>query len=98
MRAVGPHEACTRATSNEPSATFECRVDNGAFAACSSPFKTAALTDGPHTFEVKAKDEAANTDPSGPRAEVRRIRKVGSKPGLQTRLDSAQMLIPLSVA
>ena len=51
-------------TSTEPDATFECRIDDGAFAACSSPFGTATLTDGPHTFEVKATDQAANTDPT----------------------------------
>jgi hypothetical protein len=51
-------------TSTEPSATFECRIDGGAFAACSSPFETAPLRDGPHTFEVKATDQATNTDPT----------------------------------
>jgi hypothetical protein len=49
-------------TSNEPGATFECRIDDGAFAACGSPFQTAKLTDGRHTFEVKATDQAANAD------------------------------------
>ena len=48
--------------STEPNGTFECRIDDGAFAACNSPFKTAPLTDGPHTFEVKATDQAKNTD------------------------------------
>ncbi len=51
-------------TSTEAGATFDCRIDDGAFAACSSPFKTATLTDGPHTFEVRATDQAANTDPT----------------------------------
>lgn len=50
--------------STEPDGTFECHVDAAAFAACSSPFKTATLTDGPHTFEVRAIDKAANTDPT----------------------------------
>jgi hypothetical protein len=51
-------------TSTKPSATFECRIDDGAFATCSSPFETATLTEGPHTFEVKATDQAGNTDPT----------------------------------
>ncbi len=51
-------------SSTEPGGTFECRIDDGAFAACSSPFATTPLTDGPHTFEVKATDQAKNTDPT----------------------------------
>ena len=50
--------------SNTNGATFECRVDSEAFASCSSPETVAALTDGSHTFEVKATDAASNTDPS----------------------------------
>jgi len=43
---------------------FECRVDAGAFVPCASPFTTAALGIGPHTFEVRASDAAGNVDPS----------------------------------
>jgi hypothetical protein len=49
-------------SSSESGSTFQCRVDAAAFAACSSPFTTAALADGAHTFEVKATDGAGNTD------------------------------------
>jgi hypothetical protein len=35
-------------------ATFECRVDDTDFAPCSSPHTTATLSDGPHTFTVRA--------------------------------------------
>jgi hypothetical protein len=50
-------------TSSEPG-TFECRVDAAPFAACSSPFTTATLTDGAHTFEVRAIDAGNNPDPA----------------------------------
>ncbi len=51
-------------SSSEPGSTFECRVDTGAWASCSSPHTTAALSDGPHSFEVRAIDAAGNVDPS----------------------------------
>ncbi|HET9867871.1 MAG TPA: hypothetical protein VFQ06_11305 [Nitrospira sp.] len=41
---------------------FECRVDAGSFAACTSPHTTATLADGSRTFEVRAKDAANNVD------------------------------------
>lgn len=44
--------------------TFECRVDGGAFGACSPPHTIAPLGDGPHTFEVRATDPAGKTDPT----------------------------------
>jgi hypothetical protein len=48
--------------SSEPGATFECKVDSGAYGNCTSPFTTAALSDGSHTFSVRATDAAGNTD------------------------------------
>jgi hypothetical protein len=50
--------------SSEPGATFECRVTGPDWDACSSPYTTDPLADGPHTFEVRAKDAADNVDPT----------------------------------
>ena len=49
-------------SSSEPGSIFECRVNGGAWESCSSPHTTASLADGPHTFEVRAIDEAGNAD------------------------------------
>ncbi len=40
-------------------ATFECQMDGGGFGACASPY---TLTDGSHTFDVRATDTAGNVD------------------------------------
>ncbi len=45
-------------------ATFECRLDGGSWAACTSPRQYTALADGQHEFEVRSVDAAANADPS----------------------------------
>lgn len=61
---TGDLEATFTFTSDEPLATFLCAVDDKAFAACTSPYTTAALADGDHVFKVKAVDVAGNEDPS----------------------------------
>ena len=48
--------------SDDVDATFECNLDGGGFTACSADFTTDALTDGSHTLEVRAIDQAGNTD------------------------------------
>ncbi len=57
-------------SSNEPGASFECRMDSGAFAPCASPFTAAPLTDGSHTFQVRATDPAGNIGPPASRTFV----------------------------
>jgi hypothetical protein len=50
--------------SSEPGSSFECRLDAASFAPCSSPTAYAGLTEGNHTFAVRATDAAGNTDPT----------------------------------
>jgi hypothetical protein len=40
--------------SDTTGSTFECKVDSGSWASCTSPFKTKTLTSGSHTFQVRA--------------------------------------------
>ena len=64
-----PWEASTKTTfdfsSNDDEATFECKLDDGAFEACTSPKEYPGQSEGSsHTFEVRAVDPAGNTDPT----------------------------------
>ena len=49
-------------SSNEPGSTFECSIDSGAWTACTSPESYLGLSDGSHSFDVRATDTAGNTD------------------------------------
>src|SRR5207247_1191438 len=51
-------------SASEPGSTFQCRVDGGSWASCTSPHTTAALAEGTHIFDVRATDPSGNTDGS----------------------------------
>jgi large repetitive protein len=53
--------AAFRFSTSEP-ATFECRLDGGSFAPCTSPKTYRALARGRHSFAVRAVDSAGNVD------------------------------------
>jgi len=50
-------------SSDDPAASFQCKLDKKAFKACTSP-KKVKVKPGRHRFWVEATDAAGNTDPS----------------------------------
>ncbi len=49
-------------TSSQAPTTYECKLDAGSFAACTSPRAYTGLSAGSHTFSVRAKDNHGNFD------------------------------------
>jgi PKD repeat protein len=62
-------------TSDDPTATYDCRVDGGAWTTCASPF-TVIVPNGTHTLSVRA--VGAST---GPARSPRRRPSTSSSPG-----------------
>jgi hypothetical protein len=48
---------------SETGTSFACRLDNASYSSCASPTTYSNLSDGPHTFAVRASDAAGNTGP-----------------------------------
>jgi subtilisin-like proprotein convertase family protein len=53
-------------SSDDQSATFECRLDSAAYEPCSSPKTYQGVPDGVRTFQVRAIDGSDNEDPNPP--------------------------------
>jgi chitodextrinase len=51
-------------SADEAGALFECAVDGITFAQCWSPQSYSGLAEGDHSFAVRARDAAGNTDPT----------------------------------
>ncbi len=59
-----PDDATFEFVSSEAGSTFECSLDQAAFAARTSPTTYQNLDKGWHTFQVRARDAAGNVDPT----------------------------------
>ena len=49
-------------SSTESGSSFSCRLDAGSWGSCTSPKAYSGLSNGSHTFDVRATDGAGNTD------------------------------------
>ena len=59
---TGATSASFTFSSSEPGSSFGCRLDGASWAPCTSPTSYDGLSEGAHTFEVRATDAAGNTD------------------------------------
>lgn len=65
---------------SDPSVSYLCSVDGGAFVACSSPWTPpAGLSNGSHTLSVEAVDQAGNT--TAPSQVTFTVQQVATQPG-----------------
>ncbi|MFP2963733.1 adventurous gliding motility protein AgmC, partial [Myxococcus sp. 1LA] len=61
---TGSNSATFTFTSNESPVTYECSLDDGPWVACTTPRTYTGLSDGNHTFAVRARDASGNIDPT----------------------------------
>jgi hypothetical protein len=64
---TGTSPAFVFASPSADAARFECRLDQGAFAACVSPVGFAGIAGGTHVFAVRAIDNVGNVGPAASR-------------------------------
>ena len=56
--------ATYRFAADDSGATFQCKIDSGTYASCTSPFTTPSLANGTHTVYVRGVDAFGNADAS----------------------------------
>jgi hypothetical protein len=66
-------------TANEGPPTFECKLDTSAFQPCTSPKQYFMLSEGEHTFQVRAIDPSGNVDPTPTEAYTWMVDSIGPK-------------------
>lgn len=59
---VNTQSASFAFSSPDGTASFECQLDDGGYSSCASPQNYSSLSQGNHTFYVRAKDPANNVD------------------------------------
>lgn len=64
--ATNLQKSATFSFSTDETATFQCKLDSGTYATCTSPYSNASLSNGSHSFTLKATDQAGNEQISTP--------------------------------
>ncbi len=82
-------------TSNETGSTFECSIDGGAYSGCSSPKSYQGLSEGTHTFGVRAVS-AAGTDQTPAERSVQVLTAEKTIKGTPLRDNLNRQELPLS--
>jgi large repetitive protein len=77
-------------SSDQSPASFECRLDGAAYATCTSPKTYSGLSDGSHTFDVRAYDAAQNVDPT-PATRTWIVDTVAPSPTITLPIDGSAM-------
>lgn len=87
-------------SANETS-TFWCRIDDGGWESCTSPFTKNGIADGAHTFQVRGDDEAGNNGGSAsasfnvnnapPEAGITHVNGLGVAAGVTRHVNSADV-------
>jgi hypothetical protein len=72
---ITPSRVKFKFSSSEANSSFECRLDEGGFAACESPRRYKHLDAGKHKFRVRAIDAAGNMDPTPARYRFKVVEK-----------------------
>ncbi|MBN8866058.1 MAG: thrombospondin type 3 repeat-containing protein [Solirubrobacterales bacterium] len=73
---IGRDRASFAFDSDESEVTFECRIDGGDYEPCTDGYVAADMSDGSHTIEARAIDQAGNID-STPASRTITVRTTG---------------------
>jgi large repetitive protein len=87
-------------TASEQTATFQCKLDTGAFAACTSPQTYSGLAQGQHTFTIQATDASGTGEASHTWTidTVAPVAAITEKPGDPSKVNTANFAFGASEA
>jgi hypothetical protein len=79
---------------SEAGATFQCRLDDGTWKACTSPYAVSDVSLGQHTISVRAIDAAGNVEATPPSVQWTAVALPGLPPLGQQTIDPPATTTP----